>query len=153
MNTRTTKNKRKGMSLMELMELFPDEKFARSWFEKQRWGKKPVCPHCQSTSIAVIKNELPMPYRCRSCRKHFSVRTGMIMENSRVSLLKWLYGIYLLSTNLKGVSSMKIHRDLGITQKTAWLLTQKIRQAFIGDDDKLSGVVEVDETYIGRNVE
>ena len=72
------------------------------------------------------------------------------MHRSKVPLQKWVIAIYLMSTSLKGVSSMKLHRDLGVTQKTAWMMAQKIREGWIdGDDEKMSGSVEVDETYLG----
>ena len=93
-----------------------------------------------------------MPYRCRErdCGSRFSVRTGTAMEGSKLGYQTWAIAIYLLTTNLKGVSSMKLHRDLGITQKSAWHLAHRIRKAWSGeDDDPFYGPVEVDETYIG----
>lgn len=96
-----------------------------------------------------IKNETPMPYHCGECREYFSVKTGTVMQSSKVPLQKWVIAMYLLSTSLKGVSSMKLHRDLGLTQKTAWALAQKIRQGWVDGGGKLTGQVEVDETYIG----
>jgi len=93
-----------------------------------------------------------MPYHCGDCRKYFSVKTGTVMQSSKIGLQKWVIAMYLMSTSLKGVSSMKLHRDLGVTQKTAWHLAQKIRQGWLEGqdyDDKLDGPVEVDETFIG----
>ena len=148
MNTRTIKNNRKGISIVELATMFPDDKAAETWLEAVRWGDKKTCPHCASEAIIEAKGR-PEPYRCKDCRRFFSVKTKTIMHKSKVSLKQWVYGIYLISTNLKGVSSMKIHRDLGMTQKTAWLLAQKIRQGFLDNGIKLSGAVEADETYIG----
>ena len=90
------------------------------------------------------------PYHCRDCKQHFSVRIGTIMERSKISLRDWAIAIYLHLTSLKGVSSMKLHRDLGITQKSAWFMLQRIRKAFDSDDDwPFGGPVEVDETHIG----
>ena len=150
MNARTERNRRVGMSIVELTERFPDEKAARAWLEGIKWADgKPDCPYCGSLNIAVVKNEKPQPYRCRDCRKHFSLKTGTVMADSNLPLRKWVYAIYLMTTSLKGVSSMKLHRDLGISQKTAWLLAQKIREAFADDKGKLEGVIEIDETYIG----
>ena len=80
-----------------------------------------------------------MPYHCGECREYFSVKTGTVMQSSKVPLQKWVIAMYLLSTSLKGVSSMKLHRDLGMTQKTAWLLAQKIRQGWLEGNDKLTG--------------
>lgn len=141
---------RHGISVMELFRMFPDEAAARKWLEDIRWPEgKRHCPHCGSLKTATVKNENPMPYHCGDCRDYFSVKTGTVMQSSKVPLQKWVIAMYLLSTSLKGVSSMKLHRDLGMTQKTAWLLAQKIRQGWIDGGDKLSGHVEVDESYVG----
>ena len=86
----------------------------------------------------------------RPCREYFSVKTGTVMAGSPIPLFKWLYAIYLDTTNLKGVSSMKLHRDIGVTQKTAWFMQQRIREAFAQAGPQLfDGPVEVDETYVG----
>ena len=91
-------------------------------------------------------------YRCKDCRKHFSVKIGTVMEASNLSYQKWALAIYLIATSLKGVSSMKLHRDLKIRQPSAWHLAQRIREGFGGDVQEMAGPVEVDETYIGGNV-
>ncbi len=91
----------------------------------------------------------PQPYWCKDCRSYFSVKVGTVMESSKLPLRKWVWAIYLMSTNLKGVSSMKLHRELGIRQATAWMMAQKIREGWLGGNDHLSDTVEVDETYIG----
>jgi len=141
---------RNGLSVLELFKMFPDETAARSWLENIRWpdGNR-HCPNCGSVKTSAVKNENPMPFHCGDCRKYFSVKTGTVMQSSKVALQKWVIAIYLMSTSLKGVSSMKLHRDLGVTQKTAWMLAQKIRQGWIEGGDKLDGEIEVDETYIG----
>ena len=144
---------REGLSVIELFQMFPDDASARKWLEEMRWpdGER-HCPHCGSLKTKTVPNENPMPYHCGDCRKYFSVQTGTVMQTSRVGMQKWVIAMYLMSTSLKGVSSMKLHRDLGVTQKTAWMLAQKIRQGWLegqDDSDKLDGVVEVDETYIG----
>ncbi|QBR71133.1 transposase [Beijerinckiaceae bacterium] len=144
------RNDRHGISVMELFQMFPDEAAARKWLEDIRWPKgKRHCPHCGSLKTSAVKNENPMPYHCGDCREYFSVKTGTVMQSSKVPLQKWVVAMYLLSTSLKGVSSMKLHRDLGMTQKTAWLLAQKIRQGWIDGDGKLSGEVKIDETFMG----
>lgn len=140
---------RSGISLIQLNQLFPDEHAARIWFEKQRWPDGPVCPRCQSKAVAMIPNGKPMPYRCKSCRKHFSVRTGTVLARSHIPLQKWVFALYLYVTNLKGVSSMRLHRDLGITQKSAWFMAHRIRKALKGRASLFAGPVEVDETYVG----
>jgi transposase-like protein len=138
------------LSVMQLFQMFPHEAAARKWLEDIRWtGGERHCPHCGSLKTAAVKNEIPMPYHCGECREYFSVKTGTVMQSSKVPLQKWVIAMYLLSTSLKGVSSMKLHRDLGLTQKTAWALAQKIRQGWVDGGGKLTGQVEVDETYIG----
>ncbi|MYG40071.1 MAG: IS1595 family transposase [Nitrospira sp. SB0677_bin_15] len=143
------KSYRTGISLVELMDQFPNEAAARAWFESIRWADGRTCPYCASTKTNPVPNANPMPYHCASCRKYFSVKTCSVMQASNLPLRKWVIGFYLMSTNLKGVSSMKLHRDLKVTQKTAWMMAQKIRQAWMDDHAVLSGSVEIDETYIG----
>ena len=142
---------RQGITLFELQRLFPDENAARQWFEGIIWPDGPQCPHCDSHDARPCKNLKPMPYRCGSCRKHYSVKTDTLMAGSPLPLLKWVYAIYLDTTSLKGVASMKLHRELGITQKTAWFMQQRIREAFAdqGAPVLMQGPVEVDETYVG----
>lgn len=143
------RSEREGISVLRLFQMFPDEASARKWLEDIRWIGARHCPHCGSLKTTAVANEKPMPYHCGECREYFSVKTGTVMHSSKVSLQKWVIAMYLLSTNLKGVSSMKLHRDLGVTQKTAWMLAQKIRQGWLEGNDKLDGEVEVDETYVG----
>ena len=140
---------RKGITLIELSELFPDEAAARQWFEGILWGEgdRP-CPRCGSLDTHEASHA-KMPYRCRDCRKYFSIRVGTVMEGSPIPLRKWVYAIYLDVTSLKGVSSMKLHREIGVTQKTAWFMQQRIREAFGNSGGTFAGPVEVDETYVG----
>ena len=142
---------RKGITLLEITGMFPDEASAVRWFEEIRWpGGRKHCPHCGSVKVSTITNGKPMPYRCCSCRKHFSVRTNTIMAQSKIPVRKWVIAIYLYATSLKGVASMKLYRDLGITQKSAWFMAHRIREAMAdGGLFGLEGPVEVDETYIG----
>jgi len=142
---------RKGITLFELQRIFPGEEAARSWFEAMIWPDGPQCPHCGNDDARPCKNDKPMPYRCGACRKHFSVKTGTLMAGSPLPLLKWVYAIYLDTTSLKGVASTKLRRELGITQKTAWFMQQRIREAFAdqGPAVLMEGPVEVDETYVG----
>lgn len=137
------------MSLYEFLEQYPDEAAAKTFFEQRRWGDNPYCPHCGSYSTSPVKNEKPMPFRCKDCRKHFSVRTGTLMERSKISLHKWLMAIWMLHTARKGVSSIQMAKTLGISQQSAWFLQHRIREAMQSKGHLLSGTVEVDETYIG----
>ena len=142
---------REGITLLELGEMFPDEAAARTWFERILWPvDEHPCPRCGSLDTHEASHKT-MPYRCRDCRSYFSVKTGSVMEGSNLPLRKWVYAVYLDVTSLKGVSSMKLHRDLGITQKTAWHMQQRIREAFAhnGPPVEFEGPVEADETYIG----
>ena len=143
------KSYRVGISLIELGEMFPDEQAARDWFEAKRWPNGRHCPGCDSDNTAPIPREKPMPYRCRDCNLFFSVRTGTAFERSKVPLKKWAYAIYMCVTNLKGVSSMKLHRDVRVSQKTAWFMAHRIRQAWEQESGLFAGPVEVDETYMG----
>ena len=136
-----------NFSLIDFFKQYPDEKAATEYFERLRWSDGIVCPHCGS--IHISKSKGPMPYRCKTCRKHFSVRVGTILNNSKLSLQKWLLAIYILVNSKKGISSTKMAEYLGCTQKTAWFLAHRIREAWLSDHKKLSGTVEVDETYIG----
>ena len=142
---------REGISLMDLVKMFPDESTAEAWFENERWGQSGMyCPRCGGTDrIKPIASRKPMPYWCGDCKKRFSVRTNTLMERSKIPFHKWAIAIYLVTTNLKSVSSMKLHRDLGITQKTAWFMLHRIRQAYQGATPLVEGPVEIDETYVG----
>lgn len=138
------------LSTFQFFQRFPDEEAARKHFEAQRWGGEPVCGHCGSVNAVECKDHKPMPYRCRDCRKHFSVRTGTVLAESRLPLQKWLLAIYMLTSARKGIPSTQMARELGITQKSAWFLAQRIRETWLKDrDDYMDGQVQVDETYVG----
>ena len=144
------KSYRKGISLLELQKMFPDEATSEQWFERIVWGGHRCCAHCGSTNTAPVASRKPMPYRCKDCRSYFSVRTCTALARSPIPYQKWAMAIYLCITSLKGVSSMKLHRDLGITQKTAWFMLHRIREAWAMEDGSaFSGPVEQDETYMG----
>ena len=143
------KSDRNGISLIELFEMFPDEQAAREWFETTRWPDDRACSKCGSVETSAVPNEKPMPYWCTDCRSYFSVKTGTVMQSSKLPLRKWAIAIYQMLTNIKGVSSMKLHRDLKIRQATAWHLTHRIRAAMDSGDPLFSGPVEADETYVG----
>ena len=145
------KHFRQGMTLIEAMRMFPDDAAAEAWFVKVRWPTGPACPYCGSVNVLGGAKHKTMPYRCREreCRKRFSVRTGTVMEASNIAYQKWALAVYLFMTSLKSVSSMKLHRDLGVTQKTAWHLAHRLRKAFESESGLFAGPVEVDETYMG----
>ena len=142
------------VSLYEFFTKFPNEESSRLYFEEKRWSVTKCCPHCGSLSVSECKDHKPMPYRCKDCRKHFSVRTGTMLEESRLPLQKWLMAIYMMTTARKGIPSTQMAKELGITQKSAWFLAQRIRESWFANSNSdssggLDNVVEVDETYIG----
>ena len=141
---------REGISLIELTEMFPDEAATNAWFENLIWTNGRHCPRCGSCETSVASATSGLPYYCPPCKRAFSVRIGTALERSKVPLRKWLFAIYLEMTSLKGVSSMKLHRDLKVTQKTAWFMLHRIREVWNTERGGLfAGPVEVDETYMG----
>ena len=145
------KHYREGLSLAELFRIFPDDETARKWFERVRWPDGPYCPVCRSYNVQSDIKHKTMTHRCRDCadKTMFSLRVGTVMQGSRLGYQTWAIAIYLVTTNLKGVSSMKLHRDLKITQKSAWHLAHRIRKTFETPGDFFGGEVEVDESYFG----
>jgi len=147
------KSYRVGISLPKLFKMFPNDAVAKQWFVDQRWPDGPHCPHCGSTNVQSNASHKTMPYRCRqkNCRKRFSVRTGTVMQASNLDYQTWAIAIYLMSTNIKGISSMRLHRELEVTQKTAWHLAMRLRKSLEDDgvDLPFNGPVEADETYVG----
>ena len=135
------------LSVYDFMELFPNEEKAVEFIEGQIWSGTPVCPYCSCKKTA--KRGIRYGHRCKECRKDFTIRKGTIFENSRLPLHKWLYAMYLVVTSRKGVSSLQLSKEIGITQKSAWFVLQRIREACNNNADMLSGIVEVDESYFG----
>ena len=151
-HTAPGKSDREGISLVKLVRMFPNDDAARRWFEKQIWPQGPHCPKCGSFNVQSNIKHKTMTHRCRDCdgRPMFSLKIGNIMEGSKLGYQTWAIAVYLVTTSLKGVSSMKLHRDLEITQKSAWHLAHRIRKAMAdGATLPFSGPVEADETYIG----
>jgi transposase-like protein len=144
-------DKPETISLYDFFQRFPNEEAARGYFETNRWAGEVSCPHCGSLSVAPVKGMKPMPYRCRDCRQHFSVRTGTVLAESRLPLHKWLMAIYMMTTARKGIPSTQMARELGITQKSAWFLAQRIRETWLNTHwtDDMGPDVQVDETYMG----
>ena len=143
---------RRGISLLKVMEMFPDDATSQRWFESVFWPYGPNCPHCGSLDVQSNAKHPKMTHRCRDCpnKPFFSLKTGTVMQNSKLGYRVWAIAIYLLTTNIKGISSMRLHRELDITQKTAWYLAHRIRETWRADDmEPFVGPVEADETYIG----
>ena len=136
--------------------IFDDEKAARKHLENLRWPNGPVCPHCgESEKIRKLRGKSHRPglYQCNACRQPFTVTMGTILEDSHIELHKWLLAFHLMAASKKGISSHQLHRMLGITYKSAWFMTHRIREAMKADWTKTvlggSGPVEADETFIG----
>ncbi|HEY6272420.1 MAG TPA: IS1595 family transposase [Terriglobales bacterium] len=147
------------MNLADLAQQFSTEEASISFLEKTLWPNGPICPHCgllgeafRLQSKPTSKNKVrPGTWKCKGCREKFTVKIGTIFEDSHIPLRKWLLAIHLLCASKKGMSSHQIHRQLGITYKSAWFMTHRIRHAMRQDGmlAPLSGTVEVDETYVG----
>jgi len=146
------------LNLATMLPLFSDEDKAREFLEAKLWPNGRICPHCGSSDSYVItaKPGSKRParkglYTCKKCRKQFTVRVGTLFESSHVPLSKWLMAIHLMTSSKKGMSSHQIAREVGITQKSAWFVCHRIREAMKQDIvlNTLEGTVEVDEAYIG----
>ena len=145
---------RKGLTLLQVAEMFGDEANAMAWIEERRWPDGPFCPKCGSFNVQANIKHKTATHRCRDCntgksRTMFTLRMGTVMEGSKLPYRVWAIAIYLFATNLKGVSSMKLHRELGITQKSAWFMLHRLRETKAPGTGWFSGPVEVDETYMG----
>ena len=144
------KSYRKGISLKAAIQSFGDDAKAEAWFISRRWPDGIQCVYCDSKRVSDKKSNRKTPmHHCKDCGKDFTIKTGTIMQDSKLSLSEWALAFYLFTTSLKGVSSMKLHRDLEIRQPSAWYLAHRIREAWLDETDKMGGPVEADETYFG----
>jgi transposase-like protein len=144
------------ISTFQLFALFPDEETARVYLEDRLWPSGPVCPDCKSServsALGTCATRKAGFYRCLACNFDFTIRTNTIFERSKVPLHKWLYSMYLLVTARKGISSLQLGKEIGVTQKTAWFILGRLREACGGPDgplDKLRGIIEIDECFVG----
>ncbi len=138
----------KFKNLVELTSYFPDDQSCREYLENQRWNGSPVCPHCQNDTVYKFADG--KHYKCKSCRRKFTVLVGTVFEDTHIGLRKWFIAIYIFTSHKKGISSHQLAKDLGITQKSAWHLLHRIRYAFgVSEPEQLQNTVEVDETYVG----
>lgn len=129
---------RSTISTFDLFQMFPDNDSARLYFEARRWPSGAVCPACGGQHrIGTRKGGF---YRCNACLLDFTVRTGTIFEKSKVPLNKWLCAMYLLVTARKGISSLQLAKQIGVTQKTAWFMLHRLREACGNDPTHLSGI-------------
>ena len=135
------------ISTFELFAMFPDQETARVYLEGRLWPEGPKCPVCGLGERITAR--AGGYFRCNQCKEDFTVRTGTIFERSHVPLHKWIYAMYLLVTARKGISSLQLSKEIGITQKSAWFVLHRLREACGNDLTKLQGLVEIDETYVG----
>ena len=142
---------RKGLTLLQVAEMFRDEAKAEAWIAERRWPNGPHCPDCGSFYVQSGIKHRTMTHRCRDCpnRPMFTLRKGTIMEGSKLPYRAWAIAIYLYTTNIKGISSMRLHREIGISQKAAWFMLHRLRKAAETRSGVFSGPVEADETYMG----
>jgi transposase-like protein len=140
--------KRLPTTLLEAVRYFSDLDVATEFVAKLRWPKGPVCPRCGGTNYSYLTTR--RVWKCKACKKQYSVKVGTIFEDSPLGLDKWLPSIWLIANSKNGISSHELGRALGITQKSAWFLLHRVRLAMqTGTFDKLDGTVEIDETFIG----
>jgi transposase-like protein len=141
---------RKFKTLVDLLTYFKDEQVCRDYLELIRWNGKIVCPYKECRHDHVFKYTDGKRYKCAKCQRQFSVKVGTIFEDSKISLQKWFAAIYLITSHKKGISSLQLHRDLGVTQKTAWFMLHRVRHTLLtSSTEKLTGIIEADETFIG----
>lgn len=138
---------------------FHDERAAYAYVEARIWPTGPICPHCGNTDASRMKLMAGKSTRlgvrqCNECRKPFTVKVGTIFEASHVPLRLWLQAMHFMTASKKGISSNQLHRTLGVTLKTAWFMSHRIREAMrsgdLGPMGGVGGIVESDETFIGR---
>lgn len=136
-------------TLLEAIRYFGEGDNAFNFFKGLRWPKgEAACPCCGSGEARFMESR--KIWKCRTCKKQFSVKVGTVFEDSPIGLDKWLSAVWMIVNAKNGVSSYEIHRSLGVTQKTAWFMMHRIRLALqTGSFDKMEGIVEADETYIG----
>jgi transposase-like protein len=141
--------RQEAMTLLQFQEKFSDEQTCREHLFEIRWSEGFICPHCGHREYYNHKSR--NLYQCKACGYQASVTAGTVMHKTRISLVKWFWAIFLVSHDKRGISSVRLEQDLGISYPSAWLMLHKIRKA-MGDRDgayQLAGLVEMDETYVG----
>jgi transposase-like protein len=145
------------LNLASLAKYFSDEDKAREFLEAIRWPDGPVCPHCGVIGEAYKlqgKSTRPGLWKCKGCRKPFTVTVGTIFADSHIPLSKWLLAYHLLCASKKGMSAHQLHRMLKVTYRSAWFMAHRIRYTMSQEplSSKLTGIIEIDETYVGGKV-
>lgn len=140
-------------SFIDILKLLNDKTSCREFLEKYRWQGDPVCPHCGDRDKHYklkSRGEFQGLYKCKCCRKRFTVLIGTMFEGSNVPLVKWFYAIYIFLSHKKGISSVQLSKDIGVTQKTAWFMLNRIRHNCKGKIPiDFDGETQIDETYVG----
>jgi transposase-like protein len=136
-------------SLLQMMQAIPDEQTAIDHFTAIRWKRGAFCPHCDSSKVYHFADK--RSHKCGDCRKRFSIRVGTIFEDSKLPIRTWLLAIWLITSHKKGIASTQLAKDLGITQKSAWFVTHRLRYAIRTQsfNRPLDGEIEADETFVG----
>jgi len=136
-------------SLIEMLKRFPTEQSCIDYLTEIRWRNSTFCPYCGSVKVYHFKNQ--RTHKCGDCKQKFSIKIGTIFEDSKIPLQKWFMAIYLITAHKKGISSIQLGKDIGVTQKTAWFMAHRLREATKTQafNAPLKHFVEVDETYIG----
>ncbi|WP_417354718.1 IS1595 family transposase [Flavobacterium sp.] len=133
--------------ILDLINTFSDELSCVNFLEEQRWNGKVISPFDSSSKVWKCKEG---KYRCANTGKYFNVKTGTLFENTKIPLQKWFIAIWLMTSHKKGISSIQLAKDIGVTQKTAWFIAQRIRVCFCLDPEpEMSNIVEADETFVG----
>ncbi len=137
-----------NIDIFGFIKKFPDENSCEKYIEQARWPRGTYCPRCGNHRVYRLEKQ--KRWKCGGCRKQFSVRTGSLLAESKVPLQKWLMAVWILTSHSKGISSVQLAKTLGVTQKTAWFLAHRIREALTeGSGGLFSGEIEVDETFVG----
>ena len=135
------------MNIIQIFKQFPTQESCIKHLEAARWGDTPVCPYCQSTNTNSLDKELR--HHCNGCRKSFSVTVGTIFHDTKVPLQKWFLLISLMMNAKKGLSACQAARDLETRRPTVWSMMHRVRKSMVDNGDLLTGIVEMDETYVG----
>lgn len=134
-------------SIIDLLNIFPNEQTCIDHLEQLRWDGYVVSPFDSTSKVYKCKDN---KYRCKNTGKYFNVKTNTLFDNTKIELRKWFLAIYIVTSHKKGISSMQLAKDIDVTQKTAWFILQRIRNCFeISDNDQLDNDVEIDETFVG----
>lgn len=142
---------RQKLSYIEFFDRFPDEQAAEEFVSSVLWPDGPRCPRCNGDNVYEPGGKAPMKYRCRPCRRYFSLRSGTVMRDSTIGYRQWLVASYLMATSLEGFTAMKFKNSLKVRHNHGWHMAHRIREALKDDgSSKLGGeIIEIDETWIG----